>query len=95
MVVYLALLHIGRKLYPQSQFPKVQRLPFGLYCKHAGCIDKAEVFATMFVAANTSIPVPTIIDAIGPDEDMFVVMTRLPGNPFLRCGSISLTIHVP
>jgi hypothetical protein len=75
------LLRIGRKLYPPGQFSRVQRLPFDLYCKHAGRIDKAEVLATMFVAANTSIPVPAIIDAIGPDKDLFVVMTRVPGQP--------------
>jgi hypothetical protein len=45
----------------------------------------------MFVA----IPVPTIIDAIGPDEpdeDLFVIMTRVPGRLCMNRGVTSQPI---
>ncbi len=53
-----------------------------MYCKFGGLINKDEVLATMFVQANTTIPVPTILDVIGEsDEELFVLMSRVPGDP--------------
>jgi len=80
MITYCILLCIGGKLYPPERFPWMQCLLFGPYCKHNGHINKAEVLAIIFIA-NTSIPIPTIIDVICPDEDLFVIMTCVPSRP--------------
>lgn len=64
---------------PPLSDQRVQRLPFGLYAKYGGRIKEEEVIATMFVAANTSIPVPRILDVLDDRGNLFVIMTRLPG----------------
>ncbi|KAL6300357.1 hypothetical protein BKA93DRAFT_693884, partial [Sparassis latifolia] len=55
-------------------------LPFNMYCKFKR-IDKGEVLATMFVAVNIIIPVLKILDVVGHDDSLFVVMSQIPRTP--------------
>jgi aminoglycoside phosphotransferase len=81
--VYLGLLFVGKWLYGSGDRPFMnftQRLPFNLYCKHTRVKTK-EVLTTLFVAQNTTIPVPKILDIIDlPGCRRLVIMTRLPGQ---------------
>ncbi|KAI0076573.1 hypothetical protein K474DRAFT_1218425 [Panus rudis PR-1116 ss-1] len=59
-----------------------QRLPLGLYAKFGSRLTEAEVLATMFVGANTTIPVPQVRDVVRDDKgQLIVIMTHLPGAP--------------
>ncbi|KZT25375.1 hypothetical protein NEOLEDRAFT_358827 [Neolentinus lepideus HHB14362 ss-1] len=91
MTVYRLLLWMGRRLYWNARYPEVQRLPFGLYCKFGWRASKDEALATMFVAENTTIPVPRILDVIGPDDNLFILMTRVGGHQVLN--SLSEMVH--
>ncbi|CAL1715436.1 unnamed protein product [Somion occarium] len=81
LATYKFLVMIGSRLWPSP--PRidtgVQRLPLGLYAKFNGRVKAEEVIANMFVAANTSIPVPRVLDVIDDQGSLFVLMTRLPG----------------
>ncbi len=87
--VYSVLLVVGKWLYGSGNHPFLnftQRLPFNLYCKHTR-IETKEILATLFVAQNTTITVPKILDVIdlpeGDHRRHLVIMTRLPGQtPF-------------
>ncbi|PPQ77914.1 hypothetical protein CVT26_005169 [Gymnopilus dilepis] len=85
--VYRLLRFVGAKIWP-NQRPigghGKQRLPFNLYCKYGSRISLPEVLATSFVYENTTIPVPRILDVVYEGEDLFVLMTRLPGVPVLH-----------
>ncbi|KAF8878017.1 kinase-like domain-containing protein [Gymnopilus junonius] len=75
---------VGGKIWPGEQLDGgqgKQRLPFNLYCKFGGRIALPEVLATVFVSVNTTIPVPRILDVVYEGNDLFVLMTRVPGIP--------------
>ncbi|KAI0041374.1 kinase-like protein [Auriscalpium vulgare] len=81
MSAYNILRLIGDKLYnPQDADPTAHRLPFNLYCKSSG-VTQSEIIAMVLVAENTDIPVPRVLDVIENDDELFVLMTRLPGVP--------------
>jgi serine/threonine protein kinase len=81
--VYRLLVRIGRRLYGVPDIPRTQRLPFNLYAKF-DARDLSEALTTMFIAANTTIPVPRILDVFphtnDPKQQFFVIMTRMPGT---------------
>jgi hypothetical protein len=68
----------------KPSFPELySATPFNLYCKHTR-IETKEILATLFVAQNTTIPVPKILDVIDLPEGVhrrhLVIMTMLPGQ---------------
>ncbi|KAH6856237.1 kinase-like domain-containing protein [Chaetomium sp. MPI-CAGE-AT-0009] len=69
----------------------VRRLPYGLFLKYRGEADlvRNEFNALWRVHTETSIPVPSPLDAI-PDEDdnSYLLMTRVPGAPLWRCEEL-------
>ncbi|KAI0070811.1 hypothetical protein K474DRAFT_1679876 [Panus rudis PR-1116 ss-1] len=81
---YKTLFRIGETIWPFNPVEGgafTQKLPFGLWCKFGGRINKDEVLATMFVAANTTIPVPRILDTVDDDDgSLFVLMSQVPGT---------------
>lgn len=81
LAIYKLFRFVGSKLWPPESLIGMgkQRLPFNMFCKFGGRIDQNEVLCTMFVAENTTIPIPRIIDAIDDDGQLFVVMTKVPG----------------
>ncbi|GJE99664.1 hypothetical protein PsYK624_159350 [Phanerochaete sordida] len=66
--------------YPDYNLRRVQSLPLGLHGKYTYEDGIAEVLATMFVRANTTIPVPDILDVIELPRDTFIIMNTLPGK---------------
>lgn len=100
VAAYQVLRRIGRRLYGNDgPFSTVQRLPFGLYLKYQ--VDPGEVqneFNTLdMIRRNTSIPVPTPLDvAVVPSSsskplfpyDGYLLTTRLPGTPLVRCEEL-------
>ncbi|KAG7091276.1 hypothetical protein E1B28_010325 [Marasmius oreades] len=66
---------LGIRLYGPTDF-FVQRLPGNIYMKR-GTKALQEAEAIRIVKARTSIPVPTVLDAL----DGCFIMTRLPGEP--------------
>ncbi|CAL1697259.1 unnamed protein product [Somion occarium] len=84
---YQALERIGEKLYDMRP-GSAKRLPFGLYLKF-GPVEglRSEALATMFVASNTTIPVPTVLDFVEHPRGAAMIMTCLPGT------SVSHAIH--
>lgn len=60
--------------------PRVFSLPFGLYTKCGAGVTVTEAIATQYVEANTTIPVPTILDVLADEnKDTFILMTSVPG----------------
>ncbi|KAJ3969499.1 kinase-like domain-containing protein [Lentinula raphanica] len=90
LLIYRALLHtLGRRQGMSSVF----RIPFGFYVKLSRAPSEAP--AMDFVRANTTIPVPAVLDCIewlqnddrkllypvGPTVRWLIVMRGLPGKP--------------
>jgi aminoglycoside phosphotransferase (APT) family kinase protein len=65
-----------------EQCGRAYSLPFGLYAKYGTEVTRAEAMATEFVQANTTIPVPKILDVLEDNDHVMILMTRLPGEPF-------------
>ncbi|KAL1878540.1 hypothetical protein VTK73DRAFT_7881 [Phialemonium thermophilum] len=92
-ITYNALRHLGRRLYGPSDSLTVQRLPFGLYLKHHGDLERYsnEKRALQLVQQHTTIPVPMPLDVVlakaeDPNDpysftDAYLLMTRVPGVP--------------
>ncbi|KAM5544275.1 hypothetical protein V8D89_001935 [Ganoderma adspersum] len=85
--VYQCLMYFGQA----TSSTRVTCLPFGLYAKHGCNTSVTEALATQYVSANTTIPVPTILDVL---LDSFgtplILMTRVPGTPL---GDMPLTAN--
>jgi len=64
------------------------RLPFNLYAKEGMSVEVQEVLATQYVAENTTIPVPRILDVIqlADGEGNFVLMTGVKGREYGPTG---------
>lgn len=77
-ITYWGLCHPGRKLYGKVSF--TQRLPFGLFLKWGFEQNiEREALSTIYVAMNTTIPVPTVLDVIEDGKFTLMLMTSLPG----------------
>ncbi|KAF8157142.1 kinase-like domain-containing protein [Crassisporium funariophilum] len=66
----------------------VRRLvPFNLYAKQGRFVRASEAFATQYVAQNTTIPVPRVLDVIAlPGEGNFLLMTGVKGREYGPTG---------
>lgn len=69
----------------EQQAAGVYRLLFGLYAKFGPKTKLTEAKAMLFVEANTTIPVPSVLDVIEDIDGTMIVMTRLPGEPLVDC----------
>ncbi|KAH7910259.1 kinase-like domain-containing protein [Hygrophoropsis aurantiaca] len=67
----------------EEQGPYVYRLPFGLYAKFGPRVNVGEANAMLFVEANTTIPVPSVLDVIESTGRIMILMTQLPGEPLV------------
>lgn len=77
----------------ERDFSKVQRLPFGLYLKYHADLDCAhnEYNALSMARCQTSVPAPTPLDIVlpkPPNEEIWLLMTRMPGLPLCDCFSV-------
>ena len=66
----------------ETSSPRAHYLGFGLYAKCGHHTTVVEALATHFVATNTSIPAPNVLDVLA-DKKMgtFFLMSRVPGRP--------------
>ncbi|KAK7688266.1 hypothetical protein QCA50_008636 [Cerrena zonata] len=79
-MVYHSLWWAGKRIYGRGSF-FTQHAPFGLFLKRTDpAILRSGSLANIFVAANTTIPVPTILDFVDDGEYSMVLMTQLPGE---------------
>ncbi|KZT20589.1 hypothetical protein NEOLEDRAFT_1075323 [Neolentinus lepideus HHB14362 ss-1] len=84
LYAYKLLVRIGLRLYGPTTSPSCFRLPFNLYAKAGRAVDVHEANALRFISQRVQGPVPSLIDAIPYPRypgGMFIVMTRLPGEP--------------
>lgn len=77
---YWGLSWLGVQLYGKTA-PFIQRLPFGLYLKRERMDTLTRTaFGNIYVAMNTTIPVPTVLDVVDNGKNSLMLMTSLPGN---------------
>jgi hypothetical protein len=81
LATYNVLIHIGLRLYGSTPSPRSFRLPFNMYAKVGLHVYMSEGDAMRLVAKHTTIPIPSVIDAIPVPTGAFIVMTRVPGEP--------------
>ncbi|KAG6841786.1 hypothetical protein C0991_006670 [Blastosporella zonata] len=84
--MYQALWRFADKGGGDTSSPYVMHLiPFNLYAKKGNI---QEALATQYVAENTTIPVPTMLDAIelGPEKGGFLLMTGVKGREYGPTG---------
>ncbi|THH18807.1 hypothetical protein EW146_g2248 [Bondarzewia mesenterica] len=79
-LAYKVLRWIALKLRTRESV-NVIRLPFNLYAKYGRTVLRTEAFAMQYVAQHTTIPVPTILDLVEDNGGVFILMSRLPGQP--------------
>ena len=80
-------------------FSTITTLPFGLLLKKTAHNPYAEAENTRFIARNTSIPVPRILDIVrcttyGSEQGGLILMNRIDGEP-LGEWVVSRVRHVP
>ncbi|KAH8101657.1 kinase-like domain-containing protein [Phellopilus nigrolimitatus] len=80
LFAYHRLIAIGLRLYGRTTSTRTFRLPFNLYAKFGKNIRKSEAEVMHFVAQNTTVPVPSVVDCIEVRTGAFIVMTGLPGK---------------
>lgn len=81
LLFWRALCCLGRRIYGRTEL-RCQRLPFGLWAKFPSD-GPGELAVMQFVAANTSVPIPKVIDFIprtaGLGED-YLIMSHIRGH---------------
>ena len=80
LFVYELLVKIGIRIYGRTTSTRTYRLPFNLYAKYGNSVLESEANVMRFLAENTTIPVPRVIDCIEVPTGAFIVMTKLPGE---------------
>ena len=81
LCVYRFLVAVGIRIYGHTTSSRTYRLPFGLYAKYGYNVLESEANVMRFLAQNTTIPVPRVIDCIEAPKGAFIVMSKLPGEP--------------
>lgn len=77
---YNKLIVLGRMMYPTKE-PSCFRIPFGMYAKIGDKVHRSEAVAMSYLAMNTTIPVPHVLDILDTPTGLLIIMTRLPGQP--------------
>ena len=91
--VYWGLSWLGVKFYGKTA-SFMQRLPFGLYLKRERMETLTRAaFGNIYVAMNTTIPVPTVLDVVRDSGwNSLMLMTTLPGETLrlsIKSGDIT------
>ena len=79
--VYQVWIRRGLWLYGPTSSRRCFRLPFNLYAKTGLNVFMSEANAMRYITKNTTISIPSVIDAIQIPTGAFIVMTRMAGEP--------------